>query len=327
MKKITSLLICSIILLLSSSETRSQNTRLWDKDSQGAFVTDVNVDEQKRLWITTEDKGVWQRNLNFIESDWNFVSPGGKAAFDPIYAVATDRKGRTWLGTLNRGVRVGNGKEWRDYGPIEGPVGERIFDIAISPLNGDVWMATSAGLTRYSEKEDTWRHYTTADGLPVNQIQTLAFAKDGTLFAGTQCDGITIAASQSEYSKWETVQGPDLPSPIPAGAGLPANQINKIIVARSGAVYAATTFGLAVSNNNGKMWAFTRASNYVDKLKGVFQAPRRWNPQPGATLKEDYITSLAEGDDGSITLAIVSEVGKFSTPQQVKHVRAETPIM
>jgi ligand-binding sensor domain-containing protein len=50
---------------------------------------------------------------------------------------------------LNHGVSVYDGETWKNYGVIEGPIGERIFAIAVCPADGDVWIATSAGLTRY----------------------------------------------------------------------------------------------------------------------------------------------------------------------------------
>ncbi len=117
---------------------------------------------------------------------------------DNAYALACDGLGRIWVGHLNHGVSVYNGKQWRNYDVLTGPLGERVFDIAVNPADGDVWIATSAGLTRYSVTSDTWSYVTRADGLPSDQIQTLAFAPDGTLFAGTQCEGLAICKPEKE---------------------------------------------------------------------------------------------------------------------------------
>ncbi|MDR3110163.1 MAG: hypothetical protein LBU65_10840, partial [Planctomycetaceae bacterium] len=58
------------------------------------------------------------------------------------------------------------------------------------PTDGDVWIATSAGITRYKINADEWEHFTREDGLPEDQASSLAFKKDGTLIVGTQCHGI-----------------------------------------------------------------------------------------------------------------------------------------
>jgi ligand-binding sensor domain-containing protein len=50
---------------------------------------------------------------------------------------------------LNTGVSVFNGKDWKNYDVVDGPIGERIFDIKICPKDSDVWIATSAGISRY----------------------------------------------------------------------------------------------------------------------------------------------------------------------------------
>ena len=150
------------------------------------------------------------------------------------YAVAMDKQGRIWAGHLNHGVSVFNGKEWRNYDVPNGPIGERIFKIAVCPTDGDVWMGTSAGLTRYSVSKDTWSHYTRnsgdriqnpeeeekavdvtaanpelqtrnpkpAPGLPSDQISAIAFDAKGNIYVGTQCDGVAMASREADYQDW-----------------------------------------------------------------------------------------------------------------------------
>jgi ligand-binding sensor domain-containing protein len=80
----------------------------------------------------------------------------------------------------------------KNYDVVDSPIGERIFDIKICPRDGDVWMATSAGISRYKIDKDEWEHFTREYGLPENQASTLAFKNDGTLIVGTQCYGLAI---------------------------------------------------------------------------------------------------------------------------------------
>ena len=68
---------------------------------------------------------------------------------DNAYALTCDKAGRVWVGTLNHGVSVFNGKQWKTYGPLDGPLGSRLFALAVNPPDGGVWGATEAGLFRY----------------------------------------------------------------------------------------------------------------------------------------------------------------------------------
>ena len=182
---------------------------------------------------------------------------------DHIYAVACDRQNRIWVGHLNQGVSVYDGEQWRNYSVGQGPIGERVFDIAISPTNGDVWMATNCGLTRYAVAQDSWSSFTVADGLPVGAIQSLAFTVKGDLIAGTQTHGLAIGAAAQGYRQWKLIAGPDK---------LPSDLITSVLATREGLIYIATTGGLARSSDGGQTWQTLRgrdAAVKVDTAKNV----------------------------------------------------------
>jgi len=293
------------------------------------FVMSMCTDQQGRLWVATEEDGE--------------DHPGGVQCFDPSapelhqwtqyttadglgdnngYAVACDRKGRIWLGHLNHGVSVYNGQKWQTYevvgglsrpDTLSGPLGERVFHITVNPKDGDVWIATNAGLGRYSESKDTWQYYTRAEGLPSDQAASLAFDKDGNIYVATQCDGITMADAADEYQHWRTVKGPDDEPTTPTGDGLPSNLINDILVTYPASsllttnpsplatVYTATDAGLAWSKDRGATWKYVRGKDYADKVRGLYGGPpKNWTETAGAALAEDYCTCLAEGSDGRI---------------------------
>ncbi len=179
----------------------------------GQFVMALCRDLDGNLWAGTEDTGVWRCNPNAEEgrhwTQFTRTSTGGKPEpYGPVlpaeptdadclgddcaYALACDKFGRVWVGHLNHGVSVFNGEQWRNYGVLTGPLGERVFAIAANPADGDVWIATNAGLARYRIDQDAWSYYTRAEGLPADDVQCLAFDPKGTLYAGTQCDGLAI---------------------------------------------------------------------------------------------------------------------------------------
>ena len=253
------------------------------------------------LWVATEDSGVWRYDPAVAQPKdrWTQFTAKDGLADESAYALAVDQKGRVWAGTLNHGVSVWNGKQWKNFDVLDGPLGERVFDIAVCPTDGDVWIATNAGLTRYSMKGDSWSYITRADGLPSDQVQAIAFDKSGNIVLGTQCDGVALSQAADDYKTWRVVKGPGQMPLTASGAGLPSSLINDVLVARDGIIYAATTTGLAWSNDGGAKWAYVRGQDYADKVRGLYRgAPVGWREGVGAVLAEDYVSCLAQDEAG-----------------------------
>ena len=152
-------------------------------------------------WVGTEDHGVYHYDGN-AEADKQWKQYKNEPGDPNGYALALDKQGRLWVGTLNHGVSVFNGETWKTYDVIDGPLGERIFDIQVCSVDGDVWIASSGGITRYRTKTDSWKHYTRACGLPEDQASSLAFLRNGDLIIGTQCHGLVLMgrSAQGEYT-------------------------------------------------------------------------------------------------------------------------------
>ena len=275
------------------------------------FITALAPDGAGGVWVGTEGNGAFHlgADLQPAQTFSGTNSPGDAN----IYALVTDQLGRTWAGTLNRGVAVCNGKEWRGYGVENGPLGERIFALACCPTDGDLWLATSAGLARYSVSKETWSYFTAWDSLSADQAQSLAFDAQGNLFAGLQCGGVAVARAAERYQKWTTYAAPwyrdescRMPFPlVPRGKGLPNNFINQVVVLRDGTLCAATTAGLAWSRDGAKSWRHVRGRDFAAKVKGLLGgAPEGWQAPDAATqeklLPADYVTALAETGDGKV---------------------------
>jgi ligand-binding sensor domain-containing protein len=191
-------LIIFLILIVSKFVLAQSNPALSEPVAQVQRIVGLNArfivalisDGEGGAWIGTEDDGVWHckvgENLNENStlvnhsnhknhSLDNFTTKNGLGDNNG-YALAIDKLGRLWVGHLNSGVSVFNGKDWKNYDVVDGPIGERIFDIKICPKDGDVWMATSAGITRYKIDSDTWEHLTRGNSggnLHENQASTL----------------------------------------------------------------------------------------------------------------------------------------------------------
>jgi streptogramin lyase len=136
------------------------------------FIVALISDGNNGAWIGTEDEGIFHCDVD--NKITQFTTKNGLGDNNG-YALAIDKLGRLWVGHLNTGVSVFNGKDWKNYDVIDGPIGERIFDIKICPKDGDVWIATSAGISRYKIDSDNWEHLTREDGLLEDQASVLAF--------------------------------------------------------------------------------------------------------------------------------------------------------
>jgi len=276
----------------------------WDIAQQSAFPTCIASDAQNAVWVGTEDKGVWRYDPR--AKKWSqFLTKDGLGD-DHIYALAVDKLNRVWAGHLNHGVSVWNGEKWRNYGLLEGPLGDRVFSIATCPKDGDVWMATDCGLARYSVSKDEWDYFSRASGLPSNQIQCITFDSDGNIYAGTQCDGITMASAADNYKKWRTVTGP-LQMPVTGyGDGLSTSIINGIANVQqppgmyhgsAETVAAATPLGICVSADHGQKWSFMRGADWQKNVNGLYD---RQEALEGAEdpaqqqVGEDWMTCISQ---------------------------------
>ena len=150
-------------------------------------------------------------------------------------------------------------------------------------------------------KNSRWTYFTRANGLPSDQASALAFAHDGTLYVGTQCDGIAIGSPANDYKTWRVVLGPRQLPNAATGSGLPSSLINCLLVATSGTVYAGTNGGLASSRDKGRTWHYRRGVDWKSKEAGLYPpvTPALLKVS-GDLLSEDYVTCLAEGADGRL---------------------------
>ena len=270
-------------------------------------------DGERNLWAGTEGNGVWRFNPYAVTNQWQQFTTNDGLGDDFAYAVAVDKLGRIWAGHLNHGVSVYNGNRWTNYDIPFGPIGERIFKIAVCPVDGDVWLGTSAGLTRYSVSKDEWIHYTRNEegrmkneetgqgtnesgkrkaesgshltpalspasggeggGLPSDQISAITFDAAGNIYVGTHCDGIAMASRDSDYREWKQTRMADQKFPIFAGFGLPSNLINDVLAVSDGTVYAATDNGLAWSRDGGETWQFRHGKDFPANIKGRAGGP------------------------------------------------------
>ena len=282
----------------------------YNAPNQGSHVASLAVDSAGSLWVGMEDFAVWNRTIDDRGGqNWRQFTIQDGLGDNNAYAVAGDRRGRVWVGHRNHGVSVWNGQSWKNYGILEGPLGERVFDIAVCPTDGDVWIATNGGLARYSEADDKWSYLSRAEGLRDDQINAIAFDVAGNIYCGTQQSGIAIAHADKNYADWQNVLAKTYMPDRPKGAGLPSNLINDILVAHgapdgtgAGFIYATTDNGLAWSSDGGATWQFVRGADWKANVEGLAQktVPVASPVDEDELLTQDWSTALTEDRAGLI---------------------------
>jgi ligand-binding sensor domain-containing protein len=120
---------------------------------------------------------------------------------------------------------------WRSYPEITA-----IYALA---ADGDtIWVGTDAGLLRRQRSDGTYRRYTTADGLPHNQVNTVTVDDAGQVWIGT-AGGV----SHFDGTTWATYTTTD---------GLLDNDVRAIVLDGEGQVWVGTAGG--VSRFDGTTW-------------------------------------------------------------------------
>jgi hypothetical protein len=233
----------------------------------GKFITCLLATDAA-LWVGTEDASLWRLDLSADPtqpSSWRQFTTA-ETHTDNIYGLAEDYAGRLWVGTQNQGVSVYNGQSWRNYGVIDGPIGEHVFAIAADadPARGSVWIATDHGLSSWTPAPD----------VAVGPAKPPAVPGASTAVAAA---GSSAVVAGNPKSKIENLKSPadTLPSSPAASTpslapgtwrhftkadGLPSSQIYAVTVDAKGRVFAGTECdGLAFADPPYNKWQCVRA--------------------------------------------------------------------
>jgi len=174
-------------------------------------------------------------------------------------------------------VSVFNGKTWKNFDQVTGPLGGHVVAIAVSPKSGDIVMASEVGLARYRPKTDDWKYYVAPPGLSLSNATSLTFDRTGNLLVGLEADGIAIGDASSDFERWTHLTGPDCFSGDLTGTGLPSRQINCLLTTSKGIIYAGTKDGLAISADGGTDWRFIAGADRTAKFAGLY-ANKKFTP-------------------------------------------------
>jgi signal transduction histidine kinase/ligand-binding sensor domain-containing protein len=252
------------------------------------FVLSLCLDSEGDLWVGTDGGGLNRIKRKLFDSPGNFHSwavqslsedAGGGiwAAFNArglsygisnvvedfsignlsnAWTVLVDGKQNIWAGTRNEGLFLFQNNS---FVPARGAqiLGSSIFALFQS-RDGRVWAGSQNGLGSWDGQ--SWKLFTTHDGLSDNDVRAIAEDKNGNLWIGTENSGLDYL-SGGKISSHQTMAN-----------ALPGNDISCLYVDSDGILWAGTAgHGLARFENN-KWRSFSTddglASNIIGYLIG-----------------------------------------------------------
>lgn len=123
---------------------------------------------------------------------------------DFVRAIAQDDQQRLWLGTRTglQVVPLRNGLPRFDQAhsvtAAEGLPNDRIYSILLIGRD-EALLATNSGMVHWHLDEGLKGHWTSADGLPANQVRAIRRVADGTLWVSTEQGVVTFSEGQFRH--------------------------------------------------------------------------------------------------------------------------------
>ncbi|MGL4596204.1 MAG: two-component regulator propeller domain-containing protein [Bacteroidia bacterium] len=211
------------------------------------------------------------------QSFTNYTEENGLIS-NSIFAMATDKRGNTWIGTLD-GLSCFDGKTFINYG-YEQMIATRVYSI-LEEKSGNLWFGTGGnGVSCYDGKSFT--QFTESQGLIGNTVLAIAEDKNGILWFGTN-NGISRFDNKSRL----------------AGQSGFINFTSEKNLGNS-AVYSI------LADRNGGLWFGTTSGVYYYNGKSFVQFTEKEG------LSNDAVLSIWQDVEGSIWLGTRKGLSKIS---------------
>ncbi len=263
--------------------------------ADGLATGDVRAileDAAGRLHVATRDAALARFDgARFVASRAALPADAG---LEWPQAPFCDRDGRWWLPTTAGLFRLGALPAPQK---IVGPAGASILGAWVDG-RGDVWMSLASGdsrLARWSRAGGRLRIYGPADGVP-DFLPPSSLAEDAT--GAVWLGGVDGGLLRQRGERFEAV---------PAGAGLPAGQVNALHRDARGRLWIATSGG-------GAAWIESPTAERL-RIRTITQA---------SGLASNDVTCVADGDAGRVLLGTPRGLDEFDPATgRVAHVTTD----
>ncbi|MFK7972431.1 MAG: two-component regulator propeller domain-containing protein [Bacteroidia bacterium] len=160
-------------------------------------ITGIVEDKAGHIWFGTY-RGLWRYSPSADSGSFtNFTEEDGLIE-NEIWSLALDRNGIFWIGTME-GVSRFDGATFSDFEVPKPAIKNENYILspdritAISEdLEGNIWIGTDGfGVVKYSPEQKAFKHFTTKNGLPDNNVGRITADSKGNIWFGTMFGGIS----------------------------------------------------------------------------------------------------------------------------------------
>jgi signal transduction histidine kinase/ligand-binding sensor domain-containing protein/DNA-binding response OmpR family regulator len=155
----------------------------------GDVILSIFDDNHGNLWVGTKGRGLNVVALDIIKEGYNnFIRyENDKLLHNDVYCVLQDSEGIVWIGTgggLNK-IDIYNDNEtsqqflkgraeFEAYTEKDGLPANLIYGL-LEDANGNIWISTTKGLSRFNKEKEEFVNYDANDGLQSNEFHSNAF--------------------------------------------------------------------------------------------------------------------------------------------------------
>lgn len=260
-------------------QTKKWTARQICRDLDGTSVKAVAQDDLGRLWLGTDNNGVYILDKDgSIEKLQNNPLDGYSLPNNTVKTIYNSGDGGMWVGTYKKGVSIYYPSEYKF---TSRPIGD-VNCISRNPNEySSVWVGTdNSGLMKYNYATGESMSIKDPRDLSHNAITALMTDSKGSLWIGTYQGGLK-KYSNGKFEYWNT------------GNGLSSNNIWAILEGNDGKIWLGTL--------DGGLQVFDPATNTF----------RTFNLK-NSKLNSDYINTLAKGRDGSIYAGTTYGIARIS---------------
>jgi ligand-binding sensor domain-containing protein/signal transduction histidine kinase len=210
----------------------------------GTGIHSMLKDRDGNLWIASTTQGL----LRVAGQQVSRYTIKDGLSNDEVLCLYEDRDGNIWAGTNEGGLDRFRDGNITTYAKEEGLAADRTHSV-IEDAIGDIWVTTSAGLNQLHGSHI--RTFTTADGLPTNDVLSIGEDHEQTLWLGTLANGL-VRMTNGHFSQ-----------ALSARDGIPDYVITGILEDSSHQLWISTRGGGLVRYANGHASVFSKANGLL----------------------------------------------------------------
>lgn len=168
-----------------------------DPDSLSSnAISWLHIDVHGNLWVGTQDRGLNRIRLEAVRSGrkvrvtrYPFNRDDGTGTSSKVIkCIYRDKRGIVWVGTGGSGLNKFRPGEnvWTVYNSEHGLPDDMIYGI-MEDDNGNLWMSTNKGISRFNPTNKRFKNFTVDDGLQAEEFNTGSFfqsKRTGEMFFG-----------------------------------------------------------------------------------------------------------------------------------------------